>query len=467
MTIHSALEDAAELGAVDDQSVRVWVRSPGRASIPVRLDVDGAEAVSVEVPLRPEDDWIGAVHLSLPAPAPDTPFTCLVGERRLSGRLAPSLTAHAGFSFGFGSCNQLLVQEEDQHLAVASAASIFPRMLQELREADARFVLFIGDQIYSEAPHSLSVRRRGFRAERGLSAELLHRYRQLYRAIFGHPDVRAVREAFPTYCIWDDQELLGNWGSRYQAEGRARPLFEAASRAYCDYQHLRNPGGAHGLPPYHYQFRYGDVGFVVLDSRGERDLQQGRTLGPTQWETLDRMLAPDLEPPISTLFVVLTVPIAHVATWFVRVAERFSTSVGYAARDRWNSRGFRHERDDLLRRLFAWQQAAPERQVILLSGDVHAANAFTIRPRRGQGVIRQFTSSPLTTPIRRSVRWMTPVYVRGTNLFEPDLRFERHFSAARYNFGVVRVEPLPAGGHRVEFVLHPGPMARLAFEPTG
>jgi phosphodiesterase/alkaline phosphatase D-like protein len=465
MMNRTELYDAAELGAVDDRSVRVWVRAPGQASILVRLEVDGARPISVALPLSPDDDWIGVAELSLPAPVPNAPFVCTVGARRLVGRLAPTPTAHARLAFGFGSCNQLLVQDEER-LWATSAAGIFPQMIQKLREADARFVLLIGDQIYSEVPQALSVRRReGFRAERGVAAELLDRYRAVYRAVFGHPDVRALREAFPTYCMWDDHELLGDWGSRYEVNRQSRPFFEAACRAFCEYEHLRNPGGGVGEPPYHFQLRYGDVGVLALDSRGERSHRRGRILGPTQWAALDRMLASDLTPPISTLFVVLTVPIAHVSTWFVRVAEQFSTSTGHAARDRWNSGAFRHERNELLRRLFAWQQGAPERQVILLSGDVHAANAYTIRPRHGPGVIRQFTSSPLTTPIPRSVRWLTRVVVRAPNLFEPELRFERHFSAVRHNFGIVQVEPLPPGGHRVEFTVHPGPMARVAFKP--
>src|SRR5207248_1510641 len=127
---------------------------------------------------------------------------------------------------------------------------------------------------------------------------------------------------------------------------------------------------------------------------------------------------------------------------------------------------FRAERNRLLRRLLGWQHAGPQRQVILLSGDVHAANAFTIRSRREPGVLRQFTSSPLTTPIPWSVRWLTPVVVRGANLFESEFRFQRHFAAARHNFGLVHVEPLPSGGHRVEFAVHPGPMVRLIYEPA-
>jgi phosphodiesterase/alkaline phosphatase D-like protein len=467
MVSNLELQDAAELGAVDDRSVRVWIRAPGRASASARLEVEGAAPIELDVPLRAEDDWINAAHLALPAPVPGARFVCIVGERRLAGRLAPTAGDRASFTFAFGSCNQLLEERGKGRVVVSPAASIFPRMLQELRAADARFVLYIGDQIYSEVPEALSVwdRRAKALARGGQSDELVEAYRRLYRIVFGHPDVRAIREAFPTYCMWDDHELFDDWGSRHAPQALAGTLFAAASRTYCEYQHLRNPGGAIGSPPYHYTFRHGDVGFLVLDSRGERSHPNSHAFGPAQWAAIDEILAPGLTPPIESLFVVLTVPIAHVATWFVRLAQHTGFGIGPAARDRWNSWAFHFERNRLLRRLLEWQQGAPRRQVILLSGDVHAANVFSIRSRRAPGVIRQLTSSPLTTPIPPTLRALTPVIVRGANLFEPEFRFRRHYVATRHNFGLVRVEPLDAGGHRVQFDLHPGPMARFAFEP--
>ena len=50
------------------------------------------------------------------------------------------------------------------------------------------------------------------------------------------------------------------------------------------------------------------------------------------------------------------------------------------------------------------------------------------------------------------------VAARGPNRFEPRWRFHRHFQCYENNFGTVRVEPLPAGGHRVTFQL-------MAWEP--
>src|SRR3954453_12752122 len=99
------LAEAAELGAVTDRSVRVWGRQPGAAELRVELTVDGCPPITGAVQLSAETDWTGAVSLELPAPAPDSPFTCRVGDRQLEARLAPSSGAREAFTFAFGSCH--------------------------------------------------------------------------------------------------------------------------------------------------------------------------------------------------------------------------------------------------------------------------------------------------------------------------------------------------------------------------
>jgi hypothetical protein len=75
----------------------------------------------------------------------------------------------------------------------------------------------------------------------------------------------------------------------------------------------------------------------------------------------------------------------------------------------------------------------------------------TVRRRGGRGVLHQFTSSALTTPVPPMTKLYSLAAARGPNLFEPRWRFERHFLHFENNFGTVRAEPLPEGGHRVTF----------------
>ena len=444
------LGDAVELGAVDSRSVRVWVRQPGATTVSARLEVAGRPAVTASTSLSAETDWTGAVVLPLPEPAPAARFVCTVGSVQRHGWLAPLPETHAGLTFGFGSCHRPFRVVEDR-IVPNEAAGIYPAILQDLRRADAAFMLLGGDQVYSDELEPISVRDKlpGDEQKPPPFEVALAAYRRISRGFLGQAGFRALREAVPTYCMWDDHDIFNNWGSRLEKTPLDLCLFQAASRAYCEYQHQRNPGGTIGPPPYQYTFRYGDIGFLVLDARGARDYEHGRLLGEAQWEAIRAYLAGDDARTIQTLFVVVTVPIAHVSRWLAKVFDGLPGKHGNQIRDRWCSDRFVRSRDSLLDALFDWEAAVPARQVFLLSGDVHAASAFTIRRKDGPGVIHQVTSSAMTSPHTIEQRILNTLAVRGANLFEPRFRFQFRRLVYANNYGLVRIVPLPGGGHRV------------------
>jgi len=84
---------------------------------------------------------------------------------------------------------------------------------------------------------------------------------------------------------------------------------------------------------------------------------------------------------------------------------------------------------------------------------VHCASAFTIRPRKGGGVIQQFTSSALTTPDPWSQRAINRIAVQWPNLFEPRFSLRGRLLTFRNNYGLVIADPLSSGGHRVTFTV--------------
>jgi phosphodiesterase/alkaline phosphatase D-like protein len=464
---------ATEPGAVDERGVRVWVRRPGGEAVEARLEVEGLAPVTASVRPTAETDWTAALELSLPEPAPGRAYVCTVAGRRFTGKLAPEPGTRAGLTFGFGSCHQPFEETPEGGLRVRPAAGIYPAMVEHLRREGAERLLLLGDQIYSDMLPSLNVCR-------GLEdaapdavpvpfEELLERYRRVTRVFFGEPGFRALREAFPTCCMWDDHDIFDNWGSRLQRSAMAQRLFEAASRVFCEYQRPRNPGGdlSLGPPPYPFHFLHGDLGFLVLDMRGARNHEQGRLLGGTQWEWLQDFLRGEASQRLQTLFVGLSVPIAHTGRWMELAFDRLPGSHGDSVRDRWGSGHFIASRDALLEALFSWQEAAPRRQVCLLCGDIHAASGYTLRRRGGRGVLSQFTSSALTTPAGSKMQLYSRVAAGAPNLFEPRWHFERHFLHFENNFGVVRVEPLSAGGHRVTFDVRAWDPARGALFPRG
>ena len=451
---HGEMHDAVELGAVDDRSVRVWTRWPNDEPLLLALRPDGSEPVTAELRPKATTDWTASVTLTLPAPAPDTPFVVEGGGRALPGRFAPSPGAPASLTFGFGSCHMPYALKDRKIIVRTDDAAIYPAVTRDLRTAEASLLLLTGDQIYADERPGISVRDDlGEEHDPPPLDVALEAYRRNYRGFFNEPGFRGLRESLPALCMWDDHDIFDNWGSSRAKSPLDLRLYEAATRAYAEYQHPRNPGPAIDHPPFVWTMEHGDIGVLALDVRGKRNAVTGTMLGNEQWQAVRAYLTGNASAHIQTLFVISSVPVAHVARWFAMVfdlvPERFSTSV----RDRWNAGQFIESRDVVLDALFDWQTAAPHRQVVILSGDVHCASAFSMRRRRGGGIIHQVTSSAMTTPLVAKQMAFNRLVVHAQNLFEPRYAFERHFLSITHNIGIARVERRQQGGHRVSLTI--------------
>jgi hypothetical protein len=448
------MTDAAGLGAIDDRGARVWFRLPIAGEVTATLRVEGRDPVTASTRVTADTDWTGVLTPRLAEPAPDMPFTVEVAGRTLAGRLAPSLGTHAGLTFGFGSCHMPFVDfaEDSDAIRVSDhARGLYPAMRNELLEARARLLLLTGDQIYADEEPGISVRDDldGNSQHPPPLEQVLAAYRRNYHGFFNETGYRALLDTFPTVMMWDDHDIYDNWGSMRKRTPLDDRLFDAASRTFVEYQQGRNPENGGTTPPFTWTMAHGDIGFLALDLRGARDPASGTMLGTEQWERITSYLNGDESREVRTLFVVASVPIAHVSRWFTTVFDLFPERYVGSVKDRWTVRRFIASRDALLDALFAWESKRPERQVILLSGDVHSASAFTIRQRGGPGVIQQVTSSAFSTPFIRKQLFFNRLVVQAPNLLEPRYRFERHFLSLTHNYGIARVEPLPSGGHRV------------------
>ena len=190
-------------------------------------------------------------------------------------------------------------------------------------------------------------------------------YRRVTRGYFAEGGFRALREALPTLCMWDDHEIFNNWGSLRTESLLDQRLFAAASLVYRDYQHARNPAGGTGRPAYDYVFRFGTTGFLVLDVRGARSYEDGRILGTAQWDRVLAFLRGPQAADLHTLFVVVSVPVAHAARWFALLLDWIPGEQANDVRDRWVSSAFRASRDEFLDAFLRWEAEAPHRQVDL------------------------------------------------------------------------------------------------------
>ena len=270
---------------------------------------------------------------------------------------------------------------------------------------------------------------------------------------------------------WDDHDITEGWGALIDWSEVDWRVFRAAEATYREYQHTRHSGASvNDRATYHRSFWFGDVGFFMLDLRGVREYAYGRLFGDQQWHAFHRFLEEATERNTPTIFVVAGIPVVHHAPALVRLAERVHHKYGTDLRDRWSATPIIHERNRFLDLLLGWQSARPGRQVVLLSGDVHAGAAFTVESRKMPGRIQQWTSSPLSTHAGLPETLANVVGSALVNLGEDEYHSERQALVLGNNFGLVQVTPLADGGHRVELQLYgykPGKGVRVVTDAVG
>ncbi len=443
------------LGDVTDRSVRAWIRAPD-GPLTASLRVNGEPVASTIIEPSAAHDHVGAAVIDAGRSRPGARCDVEVDGQVRSARFAPARGAAARFSFAFGSCHQPYRDgPPGQPLQRHPGAGIYPRLQELLEERGAAFAMLLGDQVYSDAVSRISVREALAADETLTDDDLVETYRHLYRGFFNERGFRELAASLPTYLVWDDHDIFDGWGSLLRTTDFDRRLYRAAETAYREYQHLRSPGGSlDDRAPYAYAMWYGDVGFFVLDLRGDRDYEAGRILSAEQWQRLDAFLEDATAQDVSTVFIAASVPVVHASPAMMAALERLPNGTGRDIRDRWDVPTFAAERTALLDRLFAWQVACPRRQIVILSGDVHVAAAFSARQRDRDGHFRQWTSSALSTPSGLQHVLANNLVTAFVRLGERELRVWRRGLATGNNAGVVDVVPADGGGHQLTFTVY-------------
>jgi phosphodiesterase/alkaline phosphatase D-like protein len=332
-----------------------------------------------------------------------------------------------------------------------------------------KFALLVGDQTYADGVTDISVPQLVRDNPSVSDAEILDLYRHQHRAYLGQGALNSVLTKVPSCMIWDDHETFDCWGSQTEVTDVDMRLYRAAETAYVEFQHTHNPGSALGQKaPFHYQFWRGDVGFFVPDLRGQRDYRAERLIGEDQWRALQAFLEEATSRDVRTVFIASSIPVVHFSPGLADLTSRLPNRAAALSRDRWDSAALAPHRKRLLAMLFGWQTQREGRHVVILSGDVHAAAAFRTRQKGGSGVISQWTSSAFATPTTLEHSLINQIGTVLTNFGDGECSSQRIGLEPRNNFGIVKVEPSPGGGHSVRFAVyrydHRTGQAKLSFE---
>lgn len=229
-------------------------------------------------------------------PATTYTFRLLCQDRSLTrGQFttAPSVTGDR-FSFVFGSC----------HLPTKSEESLERWKILSRRE-NYDFMVLLGDQIYGDEIERM-----------GLGSTWFERYVNRYHQLWTYQPMRDVLRNTPTYMVFDDHEVVDDWGV---VEIPSDRLNDALS-AYRIFQQSHNPGGYNGS--FHYNFRWGPASFFVMDNRSARRIppqnQDYPILGQQQWEAIQAWARDPATLASDIIFFIAPVPIAFLPVEEVR-----------------------------------------------------------------------------------------------------------------------------------------------------
>lgn len=335
------------LGHVSDRSVRVWLRTAQESDI--RLEVTEANGRSEEASsagrTSAQDDFTATLEVTGLQPARRYRYRVWIdgeegaaAEFRTRGRTGEPLK----FRFAFGGGAGFVPENE--------------RVWSTIGQFRPDALILLGDNVYIDDPTTPAMQKYTY-------------YRRQSR-----PEWSKLTAVTPVYSIWDDHDFATNdssGGPEIDEPEWKIPVWKIFR------QNWANPayGGGRSQPGCWYDFRVGDLHFILLDGRYYRHLPGGTMLGPAQKDWLKRTLN-DSE----ATFKILASPVP----W----AEDTKPS----SRDTWD--GFPEEREEI----FRFIEDNQIQGVALISADRHRSDAYRIeRPRRpGSYDLYEFNSSRLT-----------------------------------------------------------------------
>lgn len=314
--------------------------------------------------------------------------------------------------------------------------SALPDILRENQDDGdycVRFALLAGDQVYAD-----NWRGKINRAKN--KQERIEVYLDVYRHYWSNLDYRKILCRLPSYLMWDDHEIMDGWGSSREFfnrnkdgfTGKAEDLFSAANETFMHMQGIRNPDGSlnirNDVQSHDFCFKAGRCGFIMADLRSNRNLfhggaegENGRLWEPEQLEAIKEWVGKNLNS-IDTLFFVTPVVMAHgtpaMEGWVLKAWDFFyktpvvnrvfkkilkSINIGDIRddiRDSWGAEANAGETEKLLDFLFSLQNSGDNNiNVVVLSGDIHAAGYASIYSSREQdsdkSVIPHVVASPV------------------------------------------------------------------------
>lgn len=361
MENHSPVIHGPMLGNFTGNSASVWVRTfeeqPVQVMYSTSMEMENAQT-SEAVSSRADTDYTAVVPLSGLEPETEYYYQLIVGEDTVrkdewSFVSFPEKGRPINTAIGFGAC--------------AGYTPQYTRMWSVLAAHRLPFFLTLGDNVYIDHPERPAVQ--DYTYYRRQSEE---RYKSFVART-------------PIYAVWDDHDFGTNdsWGT----SARYEPTWKY--EVWQKYRHnWVNPyyGGGEEQPGVWTDFSFGDVDFIMLDSRYYRsapDAGEPDMLGEAQMAWLKEKLKSS-----DATFKVLASPVPWT---FEAKGGTQMTPAGPrpGGLDTWQ--GFPEQREEI----FDFIAQEKIEGIILISGDRHRSDAWKIQRDEGYDFY-EFESARLT-----------------------------------------------------------------------
>ena len=380
------------IGAVRADDARIWLRRPHDGPVRLQLESAGGVVQQVELTDPPHADADHTQALWLRDDAglqlhPDQDYRVLASigtERQLLRFRTASRTPRSSITIGLTSCHQPF--QSDGHVDQRSAAFV-AAVSRTFREAAIDRTIMLGDQIYADLPQATSLFeaepfrlagrlvRQGEGAEGADSilecsaSEVRRLFHQRYRETWGAAGFPALLRAAPCTLVPDDHDFIDNFGTDPAHGSEAWAAFrEGATAAFVDYQ--ASWGGVSPTSPFVQTFDVGQVTGITLDLRTERRMDDSelRIISDHQLALIaDALKAAQGQ---EVVIIGLSVPLFYIPPAWVEAARQLLPP-GNNVEDRWMHPAANRCRNALLEVLHAHQEACPDQQLVLVSGDLH------------------------------------------------------------------------------------------------
>lgn len=336
---------------------------------------------------------------------------------------------------------------------------VWQRFLEKVDQID--ILLHMGDQIYADFGHNAFDE--GMKICKGRTLvspqeeeAIKENFRKYYRLNWNHPATRRFISQVSNLMILDDHEVRDDWGSNDVDKRRDTPEYYVgllARQVYWEYQRAlrEDVDDVRARMTNKHEAYYhiiGDVGILVLDLRAARSFLASSAgekifLGEDQWNDLNSWLfgtqgSPLATPQIKSLIVVCSVPLIFLNKKLTEALPKMRSDLD-DFRDHWIFGKQYPEQIELLEMIRKWLSSHPNRNCVVLGGDVHIGGSTTIK-KDGKVVCEQLTSSAVcNVEMSFTENAALKFMIKVSDTLRDGWTFKHHHWTKDNNYGIIHI----------------------------